>query len=205
MSAGAEEVKVGVVPESTVHSVDKDKPKIAFHAAMMAIQNFGFFTMYYDIWGATPGALADGKGDPCASTRYACAMMALTCFCVAWLCVGMGYGGYISDPLMFTFYWFAHLIGGSFYTASTVIVPIAHFSDDGAACDALSPINGERLTAVYILHAALYLVYVGGMLSISWFSFLKNLLPKGKLPPAVVILGAIVFFVVPQSIVYATL
>ena len=30
-----------------VVSLPADKPKIVFHAAMMAIQNFGFFTMYW--------------------------------------------------------------------------------------------------------------------------------------------------------------
>jgi len=90
--------QIEIKPESSVNSLAQDKPKIAFHAAMMAIKTFGFFTMYYDIWEATPGPLAGGKGDPCASTRYACGMMALTCFSVTWLCVGMAYGGYISDP-----------------------------------------------------------------------------------------------------------
>jgi hypothetical protein len=36
-----------------VVSLPQDKPKIAFHAAMMAIQNFGFFKMYFDVWGST--------------------------------------------------------------------------------------------------------------------------------------------------------
>ena len=30
-----------------VLAVAEDKPKIAFYGAMMAIQNFGFFVMYY--------------------------------------------------------------------------------------------------------------------------------------------------------------
>ena len=196
MSATKDEVELVT---SVVNAKPSDKPKIAFHATMMAIQNFGFMIFYFEIWGATPYATV------CGPTRYATGMMALTCFCVAFLCVGMGYGGYISDRLMFAFYWFMHLIGGSFYTASTVIVPLAHFSADGTACAALSPVNGERLTAVYTMHAALYLVYVGGMLSITWFSFLKNLLPKKKLPHPGLIVAAGLFFCVPQGIVYATL
>ena len=91
------------------------------------------------------------------------------------------------------------------YTACTFIIPVAHWSDDGEACTALSPVNGERLSAVYILHAALYLVYVGGMLSITWFSFLKNILPKRKIPHPGVILAAVVVFAIPQTIVYQTL
>ena len=39
-----------------VRSLPEDKPKIVFHAAMMVIQNFGFFTMYFDAWGASPKA-----------------------------------------------------------------------------------------------------------------------------------------------------
>ena len=31
-----------------------DKPKIAFYGAMMAIQNFGFFLMYYQIFLVIP-------------------------------------------------------------------------------------------------------------------------------------------------------
>ena len=56
------------VASGIIIPLDADKPKIAFHAAMMAIQNFGFFVMYWDIWGATPSsAYQDGV---CDSTRY---------------------------------------------------------------------------------------------------------------------------------------
>ena len=154
--------------------------------------------MYYDIWGDTPHA----DPDVCASTRYATGMMALTCFCVTFLCVGMGFGGYIDDKATFILYWFLHLVGGSMYTASTVIVPIAHWSNDGEDCSDLNPVNGERLSSVYYLHASLYLVYVGGMLSITYFSFLKNVLPE--LPPAGLIVAAAVVFIIPQAIVYGT-
>merc|ERR1711924_380109 len=108
---------------------------------MMAIQNFGFFTMYYDIWGDTPFS------DTCGSTRYAVGMMALTCFCVAFLCVGMGYGGYIDSKLNFTLFWFAHLVGGSMYTACTVIVPLARWSDEALSVPSspLSMATGSRL------------------------------------------------------------
>jgi len=154
-----------------VRSLPEDKPKIVFHAAMMAIENFGFFTMYYDLWGFTPGATAGV--DPCESTRFACGFMALTCFYVAFMCVGMGYGGYTDDEFVFGLYWFGHLIGGATYTICTILVPLARFSDDGELCAKINPVNGERVKAVYILHAALYLVYVGSMLSITYFSYVK--------------------------------
>ena len=57
--------------------LDADKPKIVFHAAMMSIQNFGFFIMYFAIWLATPEA------GVCAESRFAEGFMALTCFLVA--------------------------------------------------------------------------------------------------------------------------
>merc|ERR1711988_977813 len=181
-----------------VESLPEDKPKIVFHAAMMAIQNFGFFTMYYDTWGATPHV------ETCDTTRAAVSMMALTCFCVTFLCVAMGFGGYIDSKAQFTLFWFAHLIGGSFYTACTVTIPSARFSDEGVECAKLAPVTGERIASVYYLHAALYLVYVGGMLSITYFSFLKSLIKDRKPPPLIAIVGAALFFVVPQTIVYVT-
>ena len=71
-----------------VLSAPADKPKIVFHITMMSLQNFGFFVMYFAIWLATPAAEA------CDETRFAEGFMALTCFLVAFLCVGMGFGGY---------------------------------------------------------------------------------------------------------------
>ena len=67
-----------------------------------------------------------------------------TSFCVAYaavhpvgivqetfLCVGMGFGGYIDDQRTFVLYWLLHLVGGGCYIVSTIIVPLARFSDDG--------------------------------------------------------------------------
>lgn len=150
-----------------VVSLPEDKPKIVFHAAMMAIQNFGFFTMYFDVWGSTP---AD---DECKDTRYWCGFMAMTCFCVTFLCVGMGFGGYTDDKTIFTLYWFLHLIGGASYTLCTITIPMSRFSDTGEECADLDRVNGNRIEVVYLMHAALYFVYVGGMLSITYFSFVK--------------------------------
>merc|ERR1719181_1834992 len=122
-----------------VLSLPEDKPKIVFHATMMAIQNFGFFIMYFDIWGSTPHTAV------CADTMLWTGWMAMTCFCVAFLCVGMGFGGYIDDTLTFALYWFAHLVGGASYTLCTVFIPIARFSEEGKACAKLNPTNGDRL------------------------------------------------------------
>jgi len=177
----------------------EDKPKIAFHGAMMAIQNFGFFIMYWDIWGATP------YDDVCDSTRYATGMMSLTCFAVAFLCVGMAMGGATSDFYTFTLMWFLHLIGGSMYTACTVAVPAARYSTDGEKCAKLAPVNGDRSDAVYLMHAFLYLFYVGGMLSITYFSFLKAKIAARTLPPIYVIVLVVVVFAIPQAVVYTTL
>ena len=154
-----------------IKSLPQDKSKIVFHASMMMIQNFGFLMMHYDIWAATPGPTS--HSDPCEDTRFAVAFMALTCFCVAFLCVGMAFGGYTDDSCTFSLYWLAHLVGGACYTICTVIIPMARFSDAGTECAALSPVNGDRLQAVYVAHALLYFVYVGGMLSITYFSYVK--------------------------------
>ena len=151
-----------------VKSLPADKPKIIFHVTMMAIQNFGFFTMYYDIWGDTPAA------ETCRFTRFSVGMMAMTCFMVTFLCVGMAFGGYTDDAKVFTLYWIAHAAGGvGGYTTCTLMIPIAMYSDEGAACAALHPVNGDRLNVVWIFNAALYFVYVGGMLAITYFSFVK--------------------------------
>ena len=158
-----------------VSPLPEDKPKLVFHAAMMTIQNIGFMMMYYDIWGDTSPDFV------CKDTREAVGFMALTCFCVAFLCVGMGFGGYIADTTTFALYWLLHLVGGACYTACTFMIPIARWSDDGKACAALTPVNGDRLEVVYYMHAALYMVYVGGMLSITYFSFLKPTFFSGKI------------------------
>lgn len=148
--------------------LDADKPKIVFHAAMMSIQNFGFFIMYFAIWLATPEA------GVCAESRFAEAFMALTCFLVAFLCVGMGFGGYVDDGFHFPFYWIAHAIpavGG--YTTCTFLIPMARFSETGKACVALAPVIGSAVQAVYILHAGLYWCYVCNMVAVTYYSFLK--------------------------------
>jgi len=145
-----------------------DKPKIVAHAAMMAVQNFGFMLLYNSIWGATPFDAT------CDSTRFAVGFMVLSCFGVSFLCIGMGMGGYTEDSFFFPFYWLAHAfvaVGG--YCSCTYLIPVARFSEEGEACAALSPVNGERTEYVFYLHAALFWVYVYSMLSVTYYSWAK--------------------------------
>ena len=79
-----------------------------------------------------------------------------------------------SLPLSVALYWIAHAVpavGG--YTTCTFLIPIARFSETGVACAALAPVPGSIVQVVYIVHAALYFCYVGNMLSVTYFSFLK--------------------------------
>ena len=166
-------------------SLPEDKPKIVFHSVMMAAQNLGFMIFYWDIWGATPGPLINPINntiieDPCLDTRYAVGMMAITCFLVTFLEIGFAMGGYIDDTATFFFYWILHLIGGlGFYTQCTITIPLAMFADNSddwvtkSKCGDMNYVNSERLHAVFATHAACYIIYVGGMLAITWFSFVK--------------------------------
>merc|ERR1712178_472979 len=52
--------------EAATGVLDEDKPKIAFYAVMMAIQNFGFFIMYYALFGDIP---ANHESD-CSNLRF---------------------------------------------------------------------------------------------------------------------------------------
>ena len=148
-------------------SLPEDKPKIAFHAAMMVVENFGFFVMYHDLWGSAPVDAA------CDDTRAIVAFMAMTCFSVAFLCLFMGMGGFTNDKLLFPIGWFSHLAGGLCYCFCTAAIPIIHFGEKGKECSAILPTYGDRLSVVYYMHAVLFLFYVYSMLSITYFSFLK--------------------------------
>jgi len=151
-----------------VKSLAADKPKIVFHAAMLTVQNFGFFAMYFATWMATPEA------EVCAESRFAEGYMAMSCFLVAFLCIGMGFGGYCDDTFLFTFYWICHAVpavGG--YSVCTLLIPLARFSETGIACATLSPVVGSVVQVVYIMHAGLYFCYVGNMVSVTYLSFVK--------------------------------
>ena len=142
--------------------------QIVFHVAMMTVQNFGFFIMYFALWLNTPSKPV------CDDTRFAEGYMALTCFLVSWLCLGMGFGGYTEDSVLFPLYWIGHAtpaVGG--YCVCTFLVPIARFAPDGVACAAYAPVIGNAVHGVYLVHAVLFFCYVGNMLSVTYFSFLK--------------------------------
>ena len=47
-------------------------------------------------------------------------------------------------------------------------------------CGDMNYVNTERLHAVFVTHAACYILYVGGMLAITWFSFIKPTFCGGK-------------------------
>jgi hypothetical protein len=85
----------------------------------------------------------------------------------------MGLGGYTDDSFLFKLYWLAHLVGGCCYIICTIIVPLARFSAEGEACALLNPINGDRTAVVYGTHAALFMVYVFSMCSITYYSLIK--------------------------------
>ena len=60
------------------------------------------------------------------------------------------------------------------YTGGTVLIPLAYFSPEGEACAALAPTNGNRVEFVWYMNAALYFVYVCSMLSVTYYSFMKD-------------------------------
>lgn len=146
---------------------------------MYILQNFGFFIMYFDIWGDTP------HDTVCDDTRLWTGVMALDCWGVAHLCVGMAFGGFTESNFYFPFYWFFHLFVALGYVLCTITIPMARFSDDGEACVALNPTGGERLKWVYIVHAAFFFYYVFNMLSVTYFSCGKTYLANKKKGSAV--------------------
>ena len=124
--------------------------------------------MYFLLFITSP---ADAK---CDQTRYWCGFMALTCWIESHFCIGMGYGGYVSDSLLFPMYWLLHLVGGCLYIACTIGIPYTIFSSEGEDCKALNRPVGNALVAVYYVHAGFFMVYVASMLSITYFSFIKS-------------------------------
>ena len=154
-----------------VRPLAEDKPKIAFYGAMMAIQNFGFFIMYFFIFNMIPISVP-GVLD-CNTVRFWVGFFALDCFIESFCVLWMAMGGYIADNCMFTFGWFLHLFVALPYCISTAGVPIAIFSSEGTLCRAAMGPAGLTLVSVYYVHAALFMVYVWMMLSITYYSFIK--------------------------------
>jgi len=146
---------LGVLPE--------DKPKIAFTAAMMWVQNFGFFLMYLMMWIFMP------KDDKCNSLRFWVGFFSLDCFLESFW---MGMAGFTDDSTLFPVMWILHLLVALPYVLCTFTIPGAMYSDDGKACRENTSLL-KPLEPVWILHASVFLVYVVMMLTVTYFSFLK--------------------------------
>jgi len=154
-----------------VDSAPEDKPKIVFTAAMMAMQNFGFFLMYFMCYLVSINGAANVS---CQDIRFWVGFFALDCFVESFVCVWMAMGGYMSDKCLFIFGWLAHLVVALGYCIATVGVPAALYSDDGKACTKDSGnAAGYVLQAVYPLHLALFMVYVYMMLCQTYWSCVK--------------------------------
>jgi len=151
----------------TVLSAPEDKPKILFYGAMMAIQNYGFYAMYYPLFLQTPDI------PQCVDTRFWLGFFAIDCFVESFCCLWMAMGGYVQEKNWFIFGWFLHLIVALPYVASTIAIPIVMYSDDGGVCRTAMGPAGYSLVAVYSTHCFLFLVYVWMMLSITYYSFAK--------------------------------
>jgi len=145
----------------------EDKPKIAFYAAMMFIQNFGFFVMYYMIF----GNIEDSA--PCSDLRFWVGFFALDCFVESFVCVWMGMAGFSDNASAFKVMWVLHLLVALPYVLCTITIPNAIYADEGQACIAANEGPMLRLEPTFWVHCTLFLVYVWMMLSITYFSFLK--------------------------------
>jgi len=164
------------MPTLRVAPLETDKPKIVFYGAMMAIQNFGFFLMYFQLWPTIPAfqALPSGTGQAdCQYLRFWVGFFALDCFVESFCCVWMAMFGYTSQGKGFAFGWVLHLLVALPYCVSTVGLPVAIYSDAAEVCRAAMGPGSDVLVAVYWTHCGLFLVYVWMMLSITYFSFLK--------------------------------
>ena len=163
-----------------VQALAKDKPKILFYGAMMAIQNFGFFVMYYQVYPTIP--LSNSAiGMDCDNLRFWVGFFALDCFVESFGCLWMAMGGYTEDKFWFPFGWFFHLFVALPYCVCTVGIPVAMYEDKGKVCRQAMGSMAHPLEAIYWTHAALFLVYVWMMLSITYYSWAKaTIFKKGE-------------------------
>ena len=78
--------------------------------------------------------------------------------------------GYVRDAKLFPFMWLLHLIVATPYVICTFTIPIAIYSDDGIKCRETPGYDVAMLPLkpVYFLHAALFLIYVIMMLSVTY-------------------------------------
>eukprot|EP00440_Ansanella_granifera_P048648 gb/GFBE01052708.1/.p1 GENE.gb/GFBE01052708.1/~~gb/GFBE01052708.1/.p1 ORF type:complete len:170 (+),score=37.59 gb/GFBE01052708.1/:1-510(+) len=149
----------------------EDKAKIAFYAAMMSIQNFGFFLMYFLMFLVIPNP----DGGTCEGLRFWIGFFSLDCFVESFVCVWMGMAGFIDERKFFIAMWILHLVVALPYCICTVGIPINIYSEDGKACREVAGAPLFPLVPVFCTHASLFLVYVVMMLSITYYSFLKPL------------------------------
>lgn len=156
--------------------LDIDKSKIAFFAAMMAIQNYGFYNMYYPIFLNVP------VSDDCSNMRFWLGFFAIDCFVESFVVIWMAMGGYIDSTCMFVTGWIMHLIVAMPYCICSVGIPVVVHSVPGTACRASMGSYGLALYPVMWTHISLFMVYVFCMLSITYYSFVKplKLLGGGK-------------------------
>ena len=177
---------------------------------MMAIQNFGFYLMYYQIYLTIPVM------DDCSNTRFWVGFFALDCFVESFCVLWMAMGGYIDSTCMFAFGWILHLLVALPYCICSVGIPVVVYSAEGALCRTAMGPTGLALVPVVWTHVALFGVYVCPceyrtrdtyghprrssrlvdrfiaarqvwmMLSITWYSFAKPTFFKGKYGKATV-------------------
>ena len=160
-----------------VRSLAEDKPRILFYGAMMAIQNFGFFIMYYQIYPTIPMSVGLVN---CQTLRFWVGFFALDCFIESFVVLWMAMGGYTDDKCMFAFGWTLHLIVALPYCVSTVGIPVSMYADEGKVCRTAMGQTGDALSVVYWVHCILFIVYVWMMLSITYYSFAKVTFFPGK-------------------------
>mmetsp|Transcript_122886 Transcript_122886/g.274491 ORF Transcript_122886/g.274491 Transcript_122886/m.274491 type:complete len:169 (-) Transcript_122886:91-597(-) len=150
-------------------SIPQDKPKLMFYAAMMWVQNFGFFVMYFMLYQHIP----DPSTGDCDNLRFWVGFFALDCFVESFVCIWMAMGGYTDDNLLFPLMWILHLIVALPYCICTYTIPHAIYSDEGKSCRVTAGAPLLPLVPVYWTHAALFLVYVWMMLAVTYFSWAK--------------------------------
>lgn len=166
---------------------------------MMAVQNFGFYMMYYPIFLSVPVMTA------CNNMRYWTGFFAIDCFVESFCCLWMAMGGYMDSTCMFAFGWILHLLVALPYCISTVGIPVVIYSADGESCRTAMGPSGQAVVPVFWTHLILFGVYVRAcvyqtrataplcarplsrqccalaipacqvwmMLSITWYSFVK--------------------------------
>merc|ERR1711988_707991 len=153
-------------------SLPQDKPELVFMAAMMAIQNYGFYQMYYQIYGGIPVL------DTCDDLRFWIGFFALDCFVESFVCVWMAMAGYTDDQ-NFPFYWVLHLLVALPYVVCTITIPLAMYDDKGKACRIAGGVAMKPLVSVYWLHCGLFMVYVWMMLNVTYYSWARATLFSG--------------------------